>query len=111
MIESNVTGNVTSKPKLIYSDKGMATCYFSIKVKVDKEAFNFVDIVCFKELAENVAGSIENGNRVFARGRMLKEENEGKDGKTYVNLKCIANEVAASMRFNTLRMNQEPKKE
>ena len=105
MIKVDFTGNVVRDPILKYTSQGKAYTHFTCKVNVNKEKniINWIDVVCFDQMAEYVASSLVNRVRVAVQGNLYLEESTGKDGTKYHNLRCLATDVAASLRYNNVK--------
>src|SRR5215472_7824480 len=78
---NNVTivGNLTRDPELRFTPTGQATATFGVAVNRRwqnrqtnewEEATSFFDVVCWRDLADNVADSLGKGARVIVTGRL-----------------------------------------
>mgnify|MGYP000232076489 CR=1 FL=1 len=97
-----VTGNVGRDPELKYSNAGMAILKFSVadtRNKGDEKITQWWNIVCFKELAENVAASIGKGTRVQVIGKVQREKYEDKEGNERERIEILADDVGISLRW------------
>jgi|DEB0MinimDraft_10_1074344.scaffolds.fasta_scaffold89471_3 single-strand DNA-binding protein len=97
-----VTGNVGRDPELKYSNNGMAILKFSVadtRNKGDEKVTQWWNIVCFKELAENVAASIGKGTRVQVIGKVQREKYEDKEGAERERIEILADDVGISLRW------------
>jgi single-strand DNA-binding protein len=97
-----VTGNVGRDPELKYSNNGMAILKFSVadtRNKGDEKMTQWWNIVCFKELAENVAASIGKGTRVQVIGKVQREKYEDKEGNERERIEILADDVGISLRW------------
>jgi single-strand DNA-binding protein len=74
-----VAGNLTRDPEIRYTREGQATTSLSVAVnrrwqnqqtKQWEESVSFLDVVCWRDLAENVALSLTKGSRVLISGRL-----------------------------------------
>jgi single-strand DNA-binding protein len=103
-----VAGNLAKDPELAYSANGEPICKFSIgsKDKSTSDDVTWHNIVCFRGLAENVAGSLSKGNRIMVVGRLSKRNYEKKDGTQGQSVEIIANDIAASMLFSTVEITK-----
>jgi len=111
-----VAGNLAKDPELAYSANGEPICKFAIgsKDKSTSDDVTWHNVVCFRGLAENVAGSLSKGNRVLVVGRLSKRNYEKKDGTQGQSVEIIANDISASMLFSTVeitKVNFNAKKE
>lgn len=102
---NNITvhGNIGSEPELRYTQAGMAVLEFSVADtygRDDKKKTTWHNVVCFGQLAENVAGSAEKGSNVIVMGRFEQDEYTKKDGTKGKVTKVIADEVGMSCRWS-----------
>ena len=72
---TTLSGNLTRDPDIRYTRDGQANASFGLAVNrrwqprgsdTWEEATSFFDVVCWRELAENVALSLVRGSRVIA---------------------------------------------
>jgi single-strand DNA-binding protein len=60
----------------------------------------WIDVTCFKQLAENVAESVLKGDRVIVTGKIRTEEwNDRETGDKRSKVALIADAVAVSLQF------------
>ena len=85
-----ICGNLTREPEIRYTKEGQATTQLGVAVNrrwQDKtsgewqEATSFFDVVCWRDLAENVALSLSKGMRVVVTGRLEQRSWETDDGE------------------------------
>lgn len=109
-----VVGNVTRDPELRFTPAGQANTRLGVAVNRRwqdkqsgdwKEETSFFDVVCWRELAENVAESVSKGTRVVVTGR-LEQRSYEKDGQQRSVVEIIADEVAPSLRWATCRVEK-----
>ncbi len=107
---TTLVGNLTRDPEIRYTRDGQAAANFGLAVTRRwksrtsdewEEATSFFDIVCWRELAENIALSISKGMRVIVTGRMEQRTWENDDGERRYKVEVIADEVGPSLRFAT----------
>ncbi len=105
-----LVGNLTRDPEIRYTRDGQAAANFGLAVTRRwksrtsdewEEATSFFDIVCWRELAENVALSLSKGMRVIVTGRMEQRTWENDEGDRRYKVEVIAEEVGPSLRFAT----------
>jgi len=88
-----ITGNFTRDPELRFTPSGVATASLGVAVNrrwqnrdshERKEATSFFDVVCWRELAENVCESLAKGTRVLVTGRLEQRswETDGGDRRS-----------------------------
>ena len=87
---TTITGNLTREPEIRYTREGQATTQLGVAVNrrwQDKatqewqEATSFFDVVCWRDLAENVALSLSKGMRVVVSGRIEQRSWETDEGE------------------------------
>src|SRR5438128_166073 len=60
-------------------------------------------VVCWRELARNVADSVKKGDRVIVMGR-LEEHAWEKNGEKVHRVEIVADEVGPSLRYTSLEI-------
>ena len=107
--EVTLVGNITKEPELRFTASGQAVTNFSLAVNRRwkakdsnewSESTSYFEVVCWGTLAENVAESVTKGSRVIVNGR-LQQETWEVDGQKRHAVKVIADEVGASLRWDT----------
>jgi single-strand DNA-binding protein len=112
MSDANITvvGNLTRDPELRFTPSGMATVRMGIAVNYRRrnqqtqewdETTSFMNVVAFRDLAENAAESLGKGNRVLVTGRLEVSEYETKEGEKRQSVEIIADEIGPSLRWAT----------
>ena len=99
---SHIVGNVTRDPELRFSQSGVAVTQFGVaynKKRGDEQEAHFFDVVCFRELAENVAESVTKGMRVVVDGELQQRTWQTDDGQNRSKVELVADEVAPSLRW------------
>ncbi|MDQ1491907.1 MAG: single-strand DNA-binding protein [Actinomycetota bacterium] len=104
-----IVGNITRDPELRFTPSGQANARLGVAVNrrwQDKnsgewqEATSFFDVICWRELAENVSESLKKGTRVIVTGR-LEQRSWEQDGNKRSVVEIIADEGAPSLRWAT----------
>ena len=118
---NNVTivGNLTREVELKYLDGGSAVANFGVAVNRRwqdgkgewVEEVNFFDVTAWKDLAENVAQSLEKGDRVIVDGRLQFRSWETKDGEKRSKVEIVADEVGPSLRWAEASVTKNEKKD
>jgi len=107
---ATITGNLTRDPEIRYTRDGQATTTLGVAVNrrwknrtTDEweESTSFFDVVCWRELAENVALTLTKGARVVVTGRLEQRSWETEDGDTRSKVELVADEIGASLKFAT----------
>lgn len=106
----DLVGNVTRDPELRFTPSGQAVATFGLAVnrrwqnrqtQAWEEATSFFDIVCWAQLAENVAESVSKGTRLIVTGRLEQRSWETQEGDKRSKVEVIADEVGPSLRWAT----------
>jgi single-strand DNA-binding protein len=104
-----IVGNVTRDPELRFTPSGQANARLGVAVNRRwqdrssgewQEATSFFDVICWRDLAENVSDSIKKGTRVIVTGR-LEQRSWEQEGNKRSAVEIIADEVAPSLRWAT----------
>jgi single-strand DNA-binding protein len=107
---TTITGNLTREPEIRYTKEGQATTQLGIAVNRRwqdratqewQEATSFFDVVCWRDLAENVALSLSKGMRVIVTGRLDQRSWETDDGEHRSKVEITADEIGPSLLFAT----------
>lgn len=94
---NNITilGRLTEDPELRYTSSGTAYATATIaneqKYK-DKKQINYIDIVAFYGLAENLAKYCEKGRKILVQGKLEIKKNK-KEDRTFTNITILAENV------------------
>ena len=112
---TTIVGNLTRDPEIRYSRDGQATTSLSVAVnrrwqdrttKEWEESTSFFDVVCWRDLAENVALSLTKGARVLVTGRLDQRSWESDEGEKRSKVEIVADEIGASLRFATVDIHK-----
>ncbi len=110
-----LTGNLTRDPEIRYTRDGQANTTFGLAVTrrwqargTDEweEATSFFDVVCWRDLAENVALSLVKGCRAVVCGRLEQHSWETESGERRSRVELTADDVGASLRFATAEVTK-----
>jgi single-strand DNA-binding protein len=105
-----LSGNLTRDPEIRYTRDGQANTTFGLAVTRRwqsrgsddwEESTSFFDVVCWRDLAENVALSLTKGSRVIVTGRLDQHSWENDSGERRSRVEVTAEEVGPSLRFAT----------
>lgn len=112
-------GNATRDPELRYTPAGHAVASFGVAVNTRKKGPNgewvdgeskFYDVVCWRDLAENVVESITKGTRVVCVGEWDQRSWETDDGSKRSKIELVADEVGPSLRWATATVTRTARK-
>jgi single-strand DNA-binding protein len=116
-MSTSITGNVVENPELRFTSGGTAKASFSVAVTRRRkraqewvEETSFFDVVCWRELAENVAESVSRGTRVVVAGRLEQRTYTAKDGNERSVVEIVADEVAPSLRWATCSVTRNERR-
>lgn len=104
-----IVGNVTDDPELRFTPSGLPVANFTVAVnsRVKKgdqwEDRNdgFFRCSCWRDMAENVAESIQKGTRVMVIGRLQEQKWEDQDGGKRSRIEIQVDEVGPTLRWAT----------
>ena len=111
-------GNITRDPELRFTPSGAAVANFGLAVNRRwrnqqtnewEEQVSFFDIVCWRELAENVAESLTKGSRIMVSGRLDQRSWETDNGEKRSKVEVVADEVGPSLRWATAQVERTPR--
>jgi single-strand DNA-binding protein len=112
-----IVGNLTRDPELRYTPNGAALVKFGVavsrRVKDDvsgqwKDAeTSFFDVTAWRSLAENVAETLAQGNRVVVVGRLRTNSWETPEGEKRSKIEIEAEEVAPSLKWATAKVERQ----
>jgi len=112
---TTIAGNLTRDPEIRYTRDGQATTSLSVAVNRRwqnrqtqewEESTSFFEIVCWRDLAENVALRLTKGVRVVVTGRLEQRSWETEDGETRTKVELVADDIGASLRFATVDIHK-----
>jgi single-strand DNA-binding protein len=112
---TTLSGNLTRDPEIHYTKEGQANATFGLAVNrrwqtrgsdTWEEATSFFDVICWRELAENVALSLVKGARVIVSGRLEQHSWETDAGDRRSRVELTADEVGPSLRFATAEVSR-----
>ena len=111
-----VVGNIVADPELRYTPNGAAVANFRVAStprRYDQQAGQFVDgeplfLTCnvWRQPAENVANSLNKGDRVIVTGRLRQRSYEDRNGERRTVFEIEVEEVGPSLRFATVDINK-----
>jgi single-strand DNA-binding protein len=108
-------GNVTRDPDIRYTSDGQAVLTMGVAVnrrwlpketKEWEESVSFFDVVCWRDLAENAALTLEKGSRVIVAGRLEQRTWQGEDGERHSKVELVAEDLGPSLRWATAKVDK-----
>jgi len=110
-----VIGNVTRDPEIRYTPNGQANANFGVAVNRRwqnrqtnewEERTSFFNVVCWRDMAENVGESISKGARVVVTGRLEQRSWETEQGEKRSVVEIVADDIGPSLRFATAKVEK-----
>jgi len=110
-------GNVTRDPELRFTQGGDAVCGFGIAMNHQRRngdtfedvGVTYIDVTCWRGLAEHVAETITKGQRVIVLGRLETEDYETRDGDVRSALRMTADDCGPSLMWATAEVTRAEK--
>lgn len=108
-------GNLVNAPELRFTPNGDAVASFRVAANKQKrqpdgtwasDRTTFMKVTCWRQVAENVAESLNVGDSVVVVGALEQEEWEDKEGASRTSYQINAFNVAVSLRFATVKIER-----
>jgi len=121
MADSTVTivGNVTRDPEMRYTPSGVAKASFGVAVSRRwqnrntqewEEQTSFFNVVCWRDMAENVCESIGKGARIVVTGRLEQRSWETESGDKRSVVEIVADDIGPSLRWATAEVKRNERR-
>lgn len=103
-----IVGNITRDPELRTIASGSDLLTFGVAVNrrwmnratnEPQEETSFFDVVCWRDLAQNVAASLAKGSRVIVSGRLEQRSWENEQGEKRSKVEIVAEDIGPSLRW------------
>ncbi|MGW2583870.1 single-stranded DNA-binding protein [Streptomyces virginiae] len=111
-----VIGNLVDDPELRFTQAGIPVARFTVAStprSFDRETSTwrdgeptFLDCSAWRQLAENLAGSLSKGARVVVAGRLRTDRWETPEGEKRSRMVMDVDDVGASMAFATVAITR-----
>ena len=103
-----LTGRLVSDDfKKFQSSKGIISLTFKIALIEQTKRTNFVDIVCFDKIANNITKYIKKGDLLEIEGKLNNSKYTTKDGKTIYKTEIIAKNITFSVKSKNNENNKQ----
>jgi single-strand DNA-binding protein len=105
-----LVGNITDDPELRFTPSGAAVANFTVAVnrryknqegQWEDKLDGFFRCNCWRDMAENVAESLQKGSRVVVVGRLQQRSWDDQDGNKRSAFEVQVDEVGPSLRWAT----------
>src|SRR3954466_9564604 len=116
--ETTITliGNLTADPELRFTPSGAAVANFTVASTPrnfdrqtnewrDGEAM-FINCSVWRQMAENVAESLQKGMRVVVQGRLKSRSYETREGERRTVFEIDVDEIGPPLKFATAKVNR-----
>ena len=103
-----IVGNLTRDPELRFTQSGQARATLGVAVNRRwqnrqsgewEEQVSFFNVVCWREMAENVSESLSRGTRVMVSGRLEQRSWDTQEGDKRSVVEIVADEIGPSLRW------------
>jgi single-strand DNA-binding protein len=111
-----VIGNLTDDPELKFTPSGAAVANFTVASTprtFDRQTNEWKDgdalflrCAAWRQLAENVAESLQKGQRVIVTGALRVRQYERQDGSKGTSVELNVEEVGPSLKFATAKVTK-----
>ena len=71
---------------------------------------SFLDVVCWREMAENVSESLSKGSRIVVTGRLEQRSWETAEGEKRSKIEVVADEIGPSLRWATAEVKRNDRR-
>ncbi|HAF72519.1 MAG TPA: single-stranded DNA-binding protein [Corynebacterium variabile] len=114
-----LVGNLVAAPELRYTPSGTAVTNFRVAStprRYDSQSNQWVDgealfLACniWRQAAENVANSLNKGDRVIVTGRLRQRSYDTRDGEKRTVFEVEADEVGPSLKYQITVSEKNPR--
>ena len=108
-----VVGNLTADPELRFTNSGVPVASFTVASTprmFDRQAGEwkagealFLRCSIWRDAAENVAESLEKGNRVIVQGRLKQRSYTDREGNNRTSIELDVDEIGPALRYATAK--------
>ena len=115
-----IVGNLTRDPELRYTPSGQANASFGVAVNRRwmnrqtnewEERVSFFNVVCWREMADNVSESLAKGSRVVVTGRLEQRSWETDQGEKRSVIEVVADEIGPSLRWAEAQVTRNERRQ
>lgn len=110
---TTIVGNLTRDPELRYTPDGAPVATFGIAVNKRKQndagewednGAAFFNVTCWRDLATNVAASLEKGARAIVYGHLDLNQWQTEDGAKRQAVEVVADAIGPDLRWATAKV-------
>lgn len=113
-----LVGNLTADPELRYTPSGAAVANFTVASTprtYDRESGEwrdgdamFINCSVWRQVAENVADSLQKGMRVIVQGRLKSRSYDDREGNRRTVFEVDVDELGPCLRYATAQVSRNP---
>lgn len=116
----SLVGNLTRDPELRYTPNGAQVVTFGVAVNRRwqnrqtqqwEENVSFFNVTAWRDLADNIAQTLQKGSRVIVTGRLDQRSWTTESGEKRSVVEVTADEVGPSLRWATAQIHRNERKE
>ena len=89
----NGIGRIANEIELRYTTEGTAIAEFVIAIDNYGDKTSFINVTCWRKLAENVAEYMEKGRQIGVSGELVQDKWENKQGEKRSKIKINARNI------------------
>jgi single-strand DNA-binding protein len=114
-----IVGNLTNDPELRFTPSGAAVANFTVAITPrkkqgdewvdDEERTTFYRCTAWRQFAENIAESLQKGQRVIVQGRFTARNWETKEGEKRTSFDLQVDSVGPELRWATAKVSKVAK--
>lgn len=109
-----IDGRMAADPELQFLPSGAALAKFRVATSDRKREGDqwvdgpptFISVVCWRDMAENVAESLHRGDPVFVSGKLEEQTWTDRDGQERKTFQVTADAVGPSLRWASASVNR-----
>lgn len=110
-----LVGNLTREPELRFTPNGTPVATFGVAVNRRwqnkqtqqwDEQVSFFNVTCWRDLAQNVADTLDKGARVIVTGRLEQRSWETSEGERRSVVEVQADSVGVDLRWATATVHR-----
>ena len=115
-----LVGNAVRQPELRFTASGQATASFGLAVNRRwqnrqtqewDEAVSYFTVVAWRQLAENVAESVDKGTRLVVHGRLEQRSWEDRDGQKKSTVELVADAIGPDLSYATAQVTRNERRD
>ena len=107
-----LTGRLVSDDfKKFQSSKGIISLTFKIALIEKTKRTNFIDIVCFDKMVDNITKYIKKGDLLEVEGKLNNSKYTTKDGKNIYKTEIVAKNITFSVKSKPKENKQDENNE